>query len=115
MEPLFLALDQGTQSARAMLFDAAGNLVAKSQRHIDPYVSPQPGWAEQYERERAVLAQILEGLAQSFHQRDVEGVASPRTIQRGDGDAVGDLEQDQGFLIGHGCSPRMGDTARPAW
>lgn len=47
MEPLFLALDQGTQSARAMLFDAAGNLVAKSQRHIEPYVSPQPGWAEQ--------------------------------------------------------------------
>ncbi|MED5238269.1 MAG: FGGY-family carbohydrate kinase [Pseudomonadota bacterium] len=45
--PLLLALDQGTQSARAMLFDEAGELVAKSQRHIEPYVAPQPGWAEQ--------------------------------------------------------------------
>lgn len=45
--PLLLALDQGTQSARAMLFDAQGELVAKSQRHIEPYVSAQPGWAEQ--------------------------------------------------------------------
>lgn len=45
--PLFLALDQGTQSSRAMLFDAAGELVAKAQRHIEPYVAHQPGWAEQ--------------------------------------------------------------------
>lgn len=45
--PLFLALDQGTQSARAMLFDAKGELVAKSQRHIEPYFSPEPGSAEQ--------------------------------------------------------------------
>lgn len=45
--PLFLALDQGTQSARAMLFDVKGELVAKSQRHIEPYISPAPGAAEQ--------------------------------------------------------------------
>ena len=45
-EPLFLALDNGTQSTRAMLFDLKGNLVAKSQISLEPYVSPQPGWAE---------------------------------------------------------------------
>ncbi|MEC9365415.1 MAG: FGGY-family carbohydrate kinase [Pseudomonadota bacterium] len=43
-----LALDVGTQSARALLFDARGELLGKAQRAFDPvYVSPQPGWAEQ--------------------------------------------------------------------
>ncbi|MDF1822147.1 MAG: FGGY-family carbohydrate kinase [Alcanivoracaceae bacterium] len=46
-EPLLLAIDQGTQSVRAMLFDVHGELVAKSQVHIEPYFSRQPGWAEQ--------------------------------------------------------------------
>lgn len=44
---LLLAIDQGTQSVRAMLFDLGGELVAKSQVHIEPYFSRQPGWAEQ--------------------------------------------------------------------
>ncbi|HEX5372655.1 MAG TPA: FGGY-family carbohydrate kinase [Aquabacterium sp.] len=44
---LFLALDQGTQSVRAMLFDLDGQLVAKSQQHITPYFSKHPNWAEQ--------------------------------------------------------------------
>ncbi len=44
---LLLAIDQGTQSIRAMLFDLQGNLVAKSQVHIEPYFSREPGWAEQ--------------------------------------------------------------------
>lgn len=43
-----LALDVGTQSARALLFDAQGHLLAKAQQVFMPtYVSPQPGWAEQ--------------------------------------------------------------------
>ncbi len=46
-EPLLLALDQGTQSARAMLFDLEGNLVAKAQVPITPYFSNAPGQAEQ--------------------------------------------------------------------
>lgn len=44
---LLLAIDQGTQSVRAMLFDRAGEMVAKSQVHITPYYSRAPGWAEQ--------------------------------------------------------------------
>ena len=44
--PLLLALDNGTQSVRAMLFDLDGNLVAKSQIQLEAYVSPNPGWAE---------------------------------------------------------------------
>jgi len=46
-EPLILAIDNGTQSVRALLFDPRGNLVAKSRVPIEPYVSPRPGWAEQ--------------------------------------------------------------------
>jgi sugar (pentulose or hexulose) kinase len=42
-----LAIDQGTQSARAMVFDLQGNLVRKVKVPIEPYVSPRPGWAEQ--------------------------------------------------------------------
>ncbi len=42
-----LALDNGTQSVRALLFDIQGNLKAKSRVVIDPYISPQAGWAEQ--------------------------------------------------------------------
>lgn len=43
-----LSIDVGTQSARAIVFDGAGQLIAKAQRVFDPtYVSPQPGWAEQ--------------------------------------------------------------------
>ncbi len=43
-----LAIDAGTQSVRALLFDLKGNLVAKSRVEIEPYFSPQPGWAEQH-------------------------------------------------------------------
>ncbi|MFZ5722596.1 MAG: FGGY-family carbohydrate kinase [Pseudomonadota bacterium] len=46
--PLFLAIDQGTQSARALLFDPDGNLVARSKIAIEPYFSAHPGWAEQH-------------------------------------------------------------------
>lgn len=42
-----LALDNGTQSIRALLFDLKGNLVAKSKIEIEPYFSKHPGWAEQ--------------------------------------------------------------------
>ena len=45
--PLLLALDQGTQSARAMLFDGNGELIAKYQQHIEPYLPDRPGEAEQ--------------------------------------------------------------------
>lgn len=40
-----LALDQGTSSSRAILFDAAGNNVASAQREFTQ-IFPQPGWVE---------------------------------------------------------------------
>jgi sugar (pentulose or hexulose) kinase len=44
---LALAIDVGTQSVRAILFDPEGNLVAMGRVPIEPYVAPKPGWAEQ--------------------------------------------------------------------
>jgi sugar (pentulose or hexulose) kinase len=46
--PLLLAIDNGTQSVRALVFDLQGNLVCKSKIAIEPYFSQQPGWAEQH-------------------------------------------------------------------
>ncbi|MCB1844980.1 MAG: FGGY-family carbohydrate kinase, partial [Halioglobus sp.] len=37
-----------TQSVRALVFDLAGNLVAKSKVELEPYFSDKPGWAEQH-------------------------------------------------------------------
>ncbi|MBL6751894.1 MAG: FGGY-family carbohydrate kinase [Nevskia sp.] len=43
-----LAIDVGTQSVRAIVFDPRGHLLAKAQVPLEPaYASPQPGWAEQ--------------------------------------------------------------------
>jgi sugar (pentulose or hexulose) kinase len=47
-EPLILAIDNGTQSVRALLFDLQGNIVAKSQVPLDACFSVQPGWAEHH-------------------------------------------------------------------
>jgi sugar (pentulose or hexulose) kinase len=44
---LILALDNGTQSVRALLFDLQGKLLHKERVPIEPYVSPKPGWCEQ--------------------------------------------------------------------
>ena len=40
-----LALDQGTTSSRAILFDKGGSVVAASQKEF-PQHFPQPGWVE---------------------------------------------------------------------
>ena len=45
MTQYILAIDNGTQSVRALLFDLQGNLVDKSQVAIT-YQSAEPGWAE---------------------------------------------------------------------
>jgi sugar (pentulose or hexulose) kinase len=43
-----LAIDNGTQSVRAIIFDLRGNLIAKSRVPIEPYFSTAPGLAEQH-------------------------------------------------------------------
>lgn len=43
-----LAIDNGTQSVRALLFDVEGNLIGKGKEELEPYFSQKPGWAEQH-------------------------------------------------------------------
>jgi glycerol kinase len=45
MNRYILALDQGTTSSRAIVFDAAGSIVALAQKEFTQHY-PQPGWVE---------------------------------------------------------------------
>ena len=81
--PLLLALDQGTQSARAMLFDGNGELIAKYQQHIEPYLPDRPGEAEQdvnYFWEQ--LGQACQGLWLEHGELRSRVVAVSLTTQR---------------------------------
>ncbi len=44
---LILAIDNGTQSVRALIFDRSGNLLARARVRLETYRSEEPGWAEQ--------------------------------------------------------------------
>jgi sugar (pentulose or hexulose) kinase len=60
-----LAIDNGTQSVRALLFDLRGNLLAKQRIPIEPYYSDAPGLAEQHPQVFwQALCQACQGLWQ---------------------------------------------------
>ena len=46
MKKYILALDEGTTSARAILFDRQANIISMAQHEI-PQIYPNPGWVEQ--------------------------------------------------------------------
>ncbi len=48
MSEALLAIDVGTQSTRAIVFDRRGEILARCQVPIEPYFSQHPGWAEQH-------------------------------------------------------------------
>ncbi|MCF6242154.1 MAG: FGGY-family carbohydrate kinase [Bacteroidales bacterium] len=45
---MILSIDCGTQSIRALLFDFKGKVIDKEQIHYEPYLSSEPGRAEQH-------------------------------------------------------------------
>ena len=45
MSRYILALDQGTTSSRAILFDRSGNIIQMAQQEFTQHY-PQPGWVE---------------------------------------------------------------------
>ena len=66
MGSFILALDQGTTSSRAILFDRGGHVAAMAQQTF-PQHYPQPGWVEHdplelWESQRSVAAMALEEL-----------------------------------------------------
>ena len=66
MADLVLALDQGTSSSRAILFDHAGNAIASAQQPFEQ-IYPQPGWVEHDPEEiwQTQLATAKEALRQA--------------------------------------------------
>ena len=66
MSKFILALDQGTSSSRAIVFDREGNVRATAQKEFTQHF-PQPGWVEHDPREiwsseAAVIAEAITGL-----------------------------------------------------
>jgi len=62
--PFILALDQGTTSSRAILFDHAGRIVAVAQKEF-PQIFPKPGWVEHnpldiWSTQAGVAAEVLQ-------------------------------------------------------
>ncbi|MES2262945.1 MAG: FGGY-family carbohydrate kinase [Pseudomonadota bacterium] len=91
-EKYLLSIDNGTQSVRALLFDLSGNLVAKSQVHLQAYYSDHPGWAEHsaegyWEAVCTACQRLWDG--GGFDKSLIKGVAV--TTQRG---TVVNLDQD---------------------
>ncbi len=65
MKPYILALDEGTTSARAILFDRDCRIIAASQ-HEFPQIYPQPGWVEHdpmaiYANQYAAMTECIAG------------------------------------------------------
>lgn len=72
---LYLALDQGTSSSRALVFDARGRLRVQARRQLATR-HPRPGWAEQ--DPEAVWASQLEAAREAV--RAVGGASRVRAI-----------------------------------
>ena len=72
-----LALDQGTTSSRAIVFDDLGMVVASAQREFAQHY-PQPGWGEHNPETlwRSQSARAVEALAPAIVWQDVTEIAS---------------------------------------
>ncbi len=82
MRPYILALDQGTTSSRAILFDQTGRLVASAQKELEQHY-PQPGWVEHDAREiwasqLGVAAEVLAKAGLSSQEVKAVGIANQR-------------------------------------
>lgn len=73
-----LAIDNGTQSVRALVFDLDGNIIALAKQAIEPYFSTQPGWAEQNpDVFWQAVCQVCQSLWNEHHisPEDIKGLA----------------------------------------
>src|SRR3569623_1427426 len=82
MDQYILAIDQGTTSSRAIVFDRAGSIRALAQREFTQHF-PQPGWVEHDAAEiwSTQAGVITEALAQgriSFNQIAGIGITNQR-------------------------------------
>jgi glycerol kinase len=82
MQQYILALDQGTTSSRAILFDRHGQVYASAQQEF-PQHFPQPGWVEHdaldiWNSQLACAQQVLRGAGISAAQVAGIGIANQR-------------------------------------
>lgn len=71
-----MALDAGTTSSRAIIFDKEGNIISTSQREIEQFY-PNPGWVEQNPMEiwATQYSTALEALEQSgIKSREIKAI-----------------------------------------
>ncbi|HJV95252.1 MAG TPA: FGGY family carbohydrate kinase, partial [Albitalea sp.] len=99
-EDLILAIDVGTQSVRAIVFDRGGEPLARAQVPLEPpFAAPQPGWAE---IDPARYWQALAASCQALWQR---GEVAPERI------AALVLTTQRGTVV---CADESGAPLRPA-
>ncbi|HEY8585117.1 MAG TPA: glycerol kinase GlpK [Rhodanobacter sp.] len=67
-----VAIDQGTTSSRALVFDANGCVVSSAQREFEQ-IFPRSGWVEH--RPREILTSVQVTLAEAMHNADIEASA----------------------------------------
>lgn len=82
MEQYILALDQGTSSSRAILFNCSGEIVRRCSQEI-PLTFPQPGWVEQdpediWNSQAQVASQVLQEQQIGIESLAAVGIANQR-------------------------------------
>ena len=96
MEQYILALDQGTSSSRAIVFDSKGTPVSVSQKEFTQYF-PQPGWVEHnpmeiWSSEAAVIAESISAIDINGKNIAAIGITNQRETT---------IVWDAAFLRGH--------------
>ncbi|SPE59986.1 glycerol kinase [Verrucomicrobia bacterium] len=82
MEKYILAIDQGTTSSRAILFDHAGSIKSVAQREFKQFY-PQPGWVEHdaneiWATQAGVVAEAIAGAGISAKELAAIGITNQR-------------------------------------
>jgi glycerol kinase len=77
-----LAIDQGTTSTRAIVFDASGRPMASAQKEL-PQIFPKPGWVEHdpeeiWRRTQEVITAAMEGRGLCPNDLAAVGIANQR-------------------------------------
>ena len=76
-EKFVMALDQGTTSSRAIIFNKAGEIVSKSQNEFTQYY-PQNGWVEHDPNE--ILFSVIQAMIGCMRPAGTEEAVDPKTI-----------------------------------
>ena len=75
-EKYILALDQGTTSSRAILFDHSGKIISQAQKEFTQFF-PQPGWVEHdaeeiWSSQFSVMAEVI--AKKNLHTEDIAAI-----------------------------------------